>query len=39
MQESEYISIYIHLLPVEVYEFASNPENLPRWESATGYVR
>ena len=31
MQSVEHISIYIHRHPGDVYEFASNPENLPRW--------
>ncbi|QIB67304.1 SRPBCC family protein [Kineobactrum salinum] len=31
MHEVQHISIYIDRLPSEVYEFASNPENLPRW--------
>jgi carbon monoxide dehydrogenase subunit G len=31
MHEVEHISIYIDRPPDEVYEFASNPENLPRW--------
>ncbi len=31
MNEVQHISIYIDRLPSEVYEFASNPENLPRW--------
>lgn len=34
MHDVEHISIYIHRLPDDVYAFASNPENLPRW--ATG---
>ena len=31
MHEVQHISIYIDCLPSDVYEFASNPENLPRW--------
>lgn len=31
MNEAQHISIYIDRLPSEVYEFASNPENLPHW--------
>lgn len=31
MQDVEHISIYIHRTPDEVYGFASNAENLPRW--------
>lgn len=31
MNEVQHISIYIDRLPSEVYEFASNPENLPHW--------
>ncbi len=31
MHEVEHISIYIQRRPDEVYQFASNPENLPSW--------
>lgn len=31
MPDVEHISIYIHRTPKDVYAFASNPENLPRW--------
>lgn len=31
MQEVKHISIYINRSPVEVYGFASNPENLRHW--------
>ena len=31
MQEVQHISIYIDSPPDEVYEFASDPRNLPRW--------
>lgn len=31
MLEVQHISIYIHRVPDDVYEFASKPENLPRW--------
>lgn len=31
MNEAQHISIYIDRLPSEVYEFASNPENLSHW--------
>lgn len=31
MHEVRHISLYIDCLPGEVYEFASNPENLPQW--------
>lgn len=31
MHEVQHISIYIDCLPNDLYEFASNPENLPLW--------
>ncbi|CAA0102249.1 SRPBCC family protein [Zhongshania aliphaticivorans] len=31
MLDVQYISIYIACSPSKVYQFASNPENLPRW--------
>lgn len=31
MHEVQHLSIYIACAPSQVYEFASNPENLPRW--------
>lgn len=31
MHEVQHISIYIDSLPGDVYKFATNPENLPRW--------
>ncbi|WP_104205247.1 SRPBCC family protein [Billgrantia saliphila] len=31
MHEVKHLSIYIDCVPSDVYEFASNPENLPRW--------
>lgn len=31
MNEVQHITIYIDRSPRDVYEFASNPENLPRW--------
>lgn len=31
MQDVKHISIYIDRSPAEVYVFASNPANLPRW--------
>lgn len=37
MHEVKHISIYIDCVPSDVYEFASNPENLPRW--AAGLAR
>ncbi len=37
MYEVKHISIFIDRLPDDVYEFASNPENLPRW--AAGLAR
>lgn len=37
MHDVKHISIYIDRLPDDVYEFASNPENLPRW--AAGLAR
>ena len=33
MHEVQHISIYIACRPAEVYEFASDPRNLPRWAS------
>lgn len=30
-QEVRHVSVSIDRSPAEVYEFASNPENLPRW--------
>lgn len=37
MHEAQHVGIYIARPPIEVYEFASNPENLPRW--AAGLAR
>jgi hypothetical protein len=37
MHDVQHISIYIARRPAEVYEFASDPRNLPRW--ATGLAR
>lgn len=37
MHHVEHISIYINRVPGDVYAFASNPENLPRW--AAGLAR
>ena len=37
MHEVRHISIYIARPPTEVYEFASDPRNLPRW--AAGLAR
>jgi hypothetical protein len=31
MHDVEHICIFIHRRPADVYAFASNPENLPRW--------
>jgi len=31
MQDVKHISIYIDRSPVDVYAFAANPANLPRW--------
>lgn len=31
MHDVQHISIYIDRSPADVYEFAANPENLPRW--------
>ncbi|MFL1484101.1 SRPBCC family protein [Marinobacter sp. LN3S78] len=31
MPDVQHISTYIHRAPEDVYAFASNPENLPRW--------
>jgi hypothetical protein len=33
MLDVQYISIFIACSPSQVYQFASNPENLPRWAS------
>ena len=37
MHDVHHISIYIDRAPAEVYEFASDPRNLPRW--AAGLAR
>jgi len=37
MHDVQHISIYIARRPADVYEFASDPRNLPRW--AAGLVR
>lgn len=37
MHDVRHISVYIARPPAEVYEFASNPRNLPRW--AAGLAR
>ena len=31
MHDARHISVYIARRPAEVYEFASDPRNLPRW--------
>lgn len=31
MHDVQHISIFINRKPADVYEFASNPENLPLW--------
>ena len=31
MLDVQYVSIFIACSPSKVYQFASNPENLPRW--------
>ena len=31
VNDVKHISIYIDCRPLDIYEFASNPENLPRW--------
>lgn len=36
MREARHVSISIDRPPREVYEFASRPENLPRWASGLG---
>ena len=33
MSESKWISLFIDAAPARVYNFAGNPENLPRWAS------
>lgn len=37
MQDVQHISLYIARRPAEVYDFASDPRNLPRW--AAGLAR
>jgi carbon monoxide dehydrogenase subunit G len=37
MHDVQHVSVYIARPPSEVYEFASDPENLPRW--AAGLAR
>ena len=37
MQDVQHIGVHIARPPAEVYEFASDPRNLPRW--AAGLVR
>ena len=37
MHDVQHISVYIARRPAEVYEFASDPRNLPRW--AAGLAR
>lgn len=37
MREVRHVSVYIARRPAEVYEFASDPRNLPRW--AAGLAR
>jgi len=39
MHEFEHISIYIQRRPDEVYQFASNPENLPLWAAGLATSR
>lgn len=36
MLESRTISVSIQCSPQQVYEFAANPENLPKWASGLG---
>lgn len=31
MRDVQHISVFINRQPTDVYEFASNPRNLPRW--------
>ena len=33
MHEVQHVSVYIARSPADVYEFASDPRNLPRWAS------
>ena len=35
-REVRHIAVYINRPANEVYEFASNPENLPRWATGLG---
>ena len=37
MPDVQHVSVYIARRPAEVYEFASDPRNLPRW--AAGLAR
>jgi uncharacterized protein YndB with AHSA1/START domain len=37
MHDVQHVSVYIAHPPADVYEFASDPRNLPRW--ATGLAR
>ena len=37
MHDVQHVSIYIACSPVDVYEFAADPRNLPRW--AAGLAR
>lgn len=34
--QARHISVFINRPPQEVYEFASNPENLPKWATGLG---
>ncbi|MBI4248269.1 MAG: SRPBCC family protein [Elusimicrobia bacterium] len=35
-QEARHISVFVKRPPAEVYDFASNPENLPKWATGLG---
>ena len=36
LQEVRHISVSVNRSPQEVYDFASNPENLPKWATGLG---
>lgn len=36
LQEARHVSVSINRPPDEVYDFASNPENLPKWATGLG---
>ena len=36
MPVARHISVFINRAPNEVYDFASNPENLPKWATGLG---